>query len=83
MMLSFKYSVCTFGHFKLLLSGLDVRLVIRVLAVRPKCASNGDILVAFFRHILSSGAICFNDCFIINGCCFGSNLMHSNLRLTV
>ena len=53
------------------------------MARRPKCASNGDILVTFFRHILSSWAICLKDCFLWKGRSFGSSLMHPSLRLTV
>ena len=50
---------------------------------RPKCASNGDILVAFFRQFLSSCAVCLSDCFMLKGCWFGSNLMQPCLRFSV
>ena len=72
-----------FGHFKFRLSAHEVKLVIGVFAGRPKCASKRDTLVAFFRHILNSCAICLSDCFMLKGRWFVSSLMQPSRRFTV
>ena len=72
-----------FGHIRFRLSAWEVILVIGVFTGRPKCASKGDMLVAFFRHILSYCAICLSDCFMLKGRWVVSSLMQPNRRFTV
>ena len=82
-MLSSKYALIVLDQSRLLLCAFVVALLRAVLGFLSWCASNGETFVDFFLQIRSSYDIWLSACFMLNGFCLGSNLIHPKRRLTV